>query len=216
MFTDQSAMVQAAYLSIREQEHVRSKFAEAKTFCRPSEIIFLDNGEKFAALSTFTAGLVFWRAGFRACNLHKFGRFRITSFLFNVIFCLHGGCAHAYIVDNELNDLYRSESVLKYGIRSLLANQLGLISISVGTMGATFTLAQRFGLIPIPHNFYQKDVRPVVYEFIKNSLKPYYRSMSIAWLASSVVMFAVGARQYQESRNILSTINRRTLSQKED
>lgn len=208
-------MKQEAYLGIQDQESIRWKFAEAEKLSKKSEVFVLNNGEKIATLSCLTAGLVFWRAGFKAFNLNKFGRFRVTTLLFNAIFCLHGGCAHIMLVNDKLYDNFRSESTWNFAARSLIANQFGLFCSSFGTVGATFALAQRFGLVPIPHNMFHAEVRPVLREFLVNSLRPHLKSVSRAWIISSLFMMAIGARQYQESCHVLSKINRKTLSQVE-
>lgn len=209
-------MPNEVYSSVVDQVKIKRKLRELEAKANLDEVLFLTQGDKIAFLTSLVAGRTFWRAGFRGFNLHKFGRYRITTTLFVLIFSTHSYISHKVLVTEKLWDEFRPESSLNYALKSLAAHQIGLISVSFGTIGSIFALAQRFGVIPVPHNMFDKEVRPSVFRYIRNSLRPYAKPALFVWLASSAFMTAVGIREYQESCDLLSKIGRKTIALKEN
>lgn len=205
------------YLSINEQQKVISQLSGAAHRAPLREKIFYSHGDKLTTATMLATSLVFWRSGFRAFNLNKFNRGRVgTLFVATALSSVNGGFLHSWKVLNSLTDLYRSESMWTYGVRSVLVHQIAMFICFMSSCGYTFFTALRVGIIPVPIEVHKKGNRAIGIRHFVSALKPYGKTMAMTAALSSSIMFLIGLSEFKQSRALLAKINRKTLYFRED
>lgn len=205
-----------SYLSIEEQADIANKFRYI-TFTAPyHETMFIDKGAMFASGAIFASGIVFWRSSFRGFNLARYGRRRLVTAIVPLFCSVNGAAFHNIIVKSNLHDMFRTESYLSFGLRSMIAHQPGLLFAYFCVTTFNFMNAHDMGIIATPMRIFKKGFFQESIKIYVSKLRPYTKHFVITWAASSAFMFAIGLLEYQQSRKILAKINRKTLGLRED
>lgn len=204
------------YLTVREQEQISGELANIANYVSVREKLFFKYGcvLSWAALQAST--LVFWRSAFRGFNLYKFNRSRLSTLAYSCTVPFQGAYIHSAACQYKLQDYFRPENQWFFAYRAMLAHQLGLLACLSITTCVTFFAAQDKGIIPIPNQYLKKGYRLDTLKYVLTQLRPYAKTTTLTWLASSAVMFAVGLGEYKQSTALLAKLNRKTLSLKED
>lgn len=205
-----------AYLNLRDQRELLTRISVLASQSPLRETILYQHGPFVAGAIGLPATIIFWRCGFRAFNLYKYNKNRLATLLISMSAPVNYGFFHDVLVNSKLQDFFRREGALHYGIKSFISNQLGIISSFTLTSFGTFYCAQRIGIIPVPDFFYQKESRAYTLNYYKTQLRPFVKTMAMTWAITSVLMFFVGMAEYNQSKALLAKLNRKTLSSKEN
>lgn len=203
------------YLSIKEQNDVRSELERIITRVPTKEKVFYEHGDKLSCGVLLTSNFVFWRSSFRGFNLARYGKFRLISLIVSCLMSVNGAFIHSCMVRPTLTEYYRKESMLYYGYKSLLAHQGGLLIGFLNATGMTFFFAQYFGILPVPLSLHRDGGYKIAARYYVKGLRPYRGNIAVAALGSSLVMFTVGLLEYKQSKALLARIDRKTFSHKE-
>lgn len=203
------------YLSSSEQQEVIRRLWLANNVVPLKENIFFNHGDKISYLTLIASSFIFWRTGFRAYNLYKYGRGRTATLAVSLFLPANGALAHTAYCTNSLVDYYRSENIWTYGFRSALVHQIGLLMSLSSSLTVTFLFAQRSGILPIPAGKHRGGVRQVAFKLFMGKLKPYSKTIAMTFVTTTALMFAVGLCEYKQSCDLLAKQNRKTLSWKE-
>ena len=204
------------YLSLSEQDAVIQRLYADLDKAPLNEKIFFKYGEHLSLGALAITSLLSWRAGFRGFGLHRFGRGRIATLVCSFACPASGALVHSMFVKSELTEIFRSETAWSYATKSILAHQFGIFNSIAGSLSITYFFAQKCGILPIPDDMVIREVgvRRAAIKLILDRLRPHFKTFRYCWLASTIFMFGVGFREYQESCNMLAKQNRSTLSRK--
>lgn len=209
-------MESQTYLNIREQRDVLSRLTVLTQHTPLREKFFYQYGQYIAGAVIVPTTLLFWRCGFRAFNLYKYNRNRLMTIVITASCPVNAMLSHEVLVSSKASDFFRIEDPWYYGVRSVLAHQVGLICSFCVPIAGTFYCAQINGIIPVPDKFYHKESRPYTFKYFRTQMKPYVRTIAVAWAISSAFMFLAGLAEYHQSKALLAKIDRKTLSSKEN
>lgn len=203
-------------MNIEEQANVASKVKYVTLTAPYQETMFIDKGAFFGAGALLLSGYVFWRGSFRGFNLARYGRRRLVTAAVPIFCSVQGALFHSMLVKTKLDDMFREENHLSFGLRSAIAHQPGLLFSFICITGFTFMNAHEIGVIATPKKLFKKGYRAEAINIYLSRLKPYTKHIVISWVASSAFMFIIGLLEYKQSRTILARFNRKTLGLRED
>lgn len=203
------------YLSISDQERVIRDLYGLRQQLPMREQFWVSNGDKAAGLAVMASGLVFWRAGFRGFGLSKFNRARFSTCLFTIVNSFHGTMIHAIFVRSSLQDYYRKENALHYGIKSLISHQAGLLLTFIAAAGSTFGMAQYSGMIPVPKRFLSRNNRLKVLKYCITQFGPFRNTIAMTVMVSSLFATLVGVLEFRQSQKLLARLDRKSLVYRE-
>lgn len=203
-------------LSVTEQQKVISHMRAIMSKQPLRKRVFFEQGSLICGAASTLVGLVVWRAAFRGFNLSRYGKARFASLSLSVMIPFNAAPVHSMLVSQSYTEKFRSENKWNYGINAALAYQLGTLVTVTSSFGFTFLLAHRYGTIPIPNNFLNKENGLYTLRYIGQRIRPYAKGITATFLMASVAMFFVGIRGYQETKEALAMMNRKTISMKED
>lgn len=202
-------------LTTREQDLVRTKLLQTIERAPVSEKIFVSYGAGISLATCFLSGLAFWRAGFRGFGLAKYNKSRITGVIWTGIGSFYGALFHYQISNLAVHDYYRSENKWNYALRSLFAHVVGMSPVILFSIGIQLLSAERFGMMVLPSDYFAKEHRRETIKLIASRLRPYRKSMTSVYAVGCIWMFYVGLQEFNQSKDMLSKIGRRTLSYRE-
>lgn len=200
------------FLTTSEQDIIRSKLNIVIERSHLSEKLFLDRGGFVAFGASIANGLVFFRASFRGFSLARFNKFRLTGLVWTGVGSLNSAILHEVYVKGSLFDYYRPESALHYGMKSLIWNVVGFTFTGVMSVGSNFIGAYRYGIIVLPPKAFSGTNRKETFKIFTNCLRPFRKSLAVAFVLNSLFMFYVGVREYRDSVYMLGKLGRKTLS----
>lgn len=204
-------------LSIQEQKQVINNIQKLIFSAPLHERIFLSHGDAMAGAVLFTTSLHFWRVGFRAFNLYKYGKGRIIVTFTSLAQGTIAGVIHSVRNTSNLLQLCRPEGRWHYGFQSFVTHQICIVtSLAVG-LGHPFLHAHLNGMIPIRFDTMHKaSTRKEAFKYVYTKLRPHTKGILATYLVSSAAMFAIGVLEYDQTCNFLAKLNRKTISFKED
>lgn len=204
------------YLSFKDQSDILNKLKQVRQQATIKEKLFVEHGEKFSFLVLFTSNLMFHRCCLKSFNLLKFGKGRVTTFIYGLNGPALGAVAHEIYVRHKLFDHFRPENVRAYALNSLLVHQYGLLMSFVLSAGVTFSVASRSGIIAVPDHFLKSGNRQIAFRYAVSKMSKYSKTLITTCLMSSIVMSVLGAAEYEQSRKLLAKIDRKTVSYNEN
>lgn len=204
------------YMSLRQQQEALGLLSGADTSGPISGYLCYRGGPFIATTSLVGAAFVFWRAGFRAFYLVKYGRGRVATLAFSLITAAHGGFLHEMFVNGKLRDYWANEDPWYYAKSAAIAHQPGLLICFTGAFTLNYVFSSRSALLPVVDTLYPKETRFKLFRYIASRYKPYYRSIASVWVMSTLLMTYVGYRALEERQQVIFEVtNRKTLSLKE-
>lgn len=203
------------FLRVDEQDKVLEAFKKIKREADLRDKFFIESGTSISFGVLAAQSFVYWKSCFKGFNLYKYGKHRISTVFFASAVTVNATLVHGFVVTYKLTEHFRRENPLYYGLNSLKGHIISSVICFPVVTGLMFAIAQRAGIIPIPDNFYHRDVRGTAFKYVLTKLKPYSKGMIMTTLAGCSLMFVEGMLEFRDSQNLLAKINRKTVSLRE-
>lgn len=209
-------MASNRFLTVQEQQNILNQVKGAIVSTSIDDKLFVDYGAFFEYALLGIPGFVTWRSAFRAFNLSRYGKGRVSTLLASQLNSFSMILPHDVLVRSQVLEPFRTEDGLYHAKKSAVVHSLGITTVLFTSICVPFIVAQKNILIPVPDDYLKKPSRKIALEFIWTRLKPFGRTITLWTALSFVGSAALGYSEYQQSLDFLAKIGRKSVIYRED